>query len=456
MFGLETLLVLALALFQLGPTELLEDLPAPLREQARAFLQEPDASRRAALAEQLSRNDSQPAIAFLLSVLEQEDSATVRLAIVNRLGRNPAPQVQRMLAERAAGDPDADVSLRALERLRGLRLQELRPLLQDRIERARRAGDAAGLRALAGEHERWVSLARGAMLPAFLRVPPAPFVLKPRDARVRVLAFGDFGDGGANQRRVAEAMLRAHRQRGFDFGLTLGDNFYDVGLRSPDDPRWQTWWEDMYRPLGLRIWATLGNHDWGDPDSPAAQILRTQKSSSWRLPAPYYTFSAGPAQFFALDTNDVSEAQLLWLRDALLASAARWKVVYGHHPIYSAGVHQDNEVLKSRLLPVLRNRADIYLAGHDHDLQHLAPDGGVHFFVSGCGGKSLREPTPMANSLFAAAAYAFTVLEVENRRLRIVYLDTGLRELYRYTLEAPNVIPLGGSEDGSRRRAGAR
>ena len=69
-----------------------------------------------------------------------------------------------------------------------------------------------------------------------------------------------------------------------------------------------------------------------------SQVLRV----SWRMPAPYYTFTAGPVQFFAMDTNEVSEAQLLWLKDGLANSRARWKLVYGHHPIYSVGAHQDN------------------------------------------------------------------------------------------------------------------
>lgn len=314
-------------------------------------------------------------------------------------------------------------------------------MLDARLARARHAGDDAGLRALAREQERWISLARGTMLPGFLRIPPPPFSLKPPDKAVRLLAFGDFGDGGANQRRVAEAMRRYHRRRRCDFGITLGDNFYDNGLPSPEDPRWGPWWEQMYGALGLRLFATLGNHDWGYPDSPAAEILRTGKSESWRLPAPYYTFTAGPVQFFALDTNEVSEAQLLWLDEGLRRSRSPSRIVYGHHPIYSAGVHQDNEALKSRLLPLLRNRVDVYLAGHDHDLQHLAPDGGVHFFVSGCGGKSLRQPTPTPNSLFATAAYAFTVIEADAAQLRITYLDTGLLELYAYVLETANGAP---------------
>jgi hypothetical protein len=152
------------------------------------------------------------------------------------------------------------------------------------------------------------------------------------------------------------------------------------------------------------------------------------------MPAAYYTFTAGPAQFFALDTDVISEAQLLWLREALDASRARWKIVYGHHPIYSHGQHEDNNVKIEQLLPLLRDRADIYLAGHDHDMQHLRPEGRVHFFIAGSGGK-LRDITPGPRSLFARSAHGFAVLEIQENRLDIAFVGVGGEQLYRYSLE---------------------
>ena len=152
------------------------------------------------------------------------------------------------------------------------------------------------------------------------------------------------------------------------------------------------------------------------------------------MPAPYYTFTAGPVQFFALDTNEVSDAQLFWLKSELARSRAPWKLVYGHHPIYSAGVHADSQELIKRLLPILKGRVDVYLAGHDHDLQHLKEDGGVHFFVAGGGGAGLREPTSGPRSLFAKAAHAFCVVEADNKQLKVRFVDVELNQLYQATL----------------------
>ena len=54
---------------------------------------------------------------------------------------------------------------------------------------------------------------------------------------------------------TAAAMLEFHRKTPFDFGVTLGDNFYDVGMTSPGDARWKTQWEDMYAALGVKFYA---------------------------------------------------------------------------------------------------------------------------------------------------------------------------------------------------------
>ena len=310
----------------------------------------------------------------------------------------------------------------------------MRALLRRRIDLARAKGDDAGLRLLAAEDERWISLVRGTMLPSFMRVPPPLFSLKAEDVPVRVLAFGDYGTGSPDQKKAAAAMLGYHKSSSFDFAITLGDNFYSMGMESPTDPRWKTWWDDLYNPLGIKFYATMGNHDWGYPDSPAAEILYGQQSPSWRMPAPYYTFTAGPVQFFALDTNEISEAQLIWLTAELDKSRSRWKLVYGHHPVYSAGQHGDNAELIRRLLPILKGRADVYLAGHDHDMQHLKPEGELQFFVSGGGGASNRPIKPGPRSIFAKSSFGFSVVDASATELKITFISSDSEKLYEYAL----------------------
>ena len=126
--------------------------------------------------------------------------------------------------------------------------------------------------------------------------------------------------------------------------------------------------------------------------------------------------------------------QLEWLQKELEASKFRWKVVYGHDPIYSHGMHGDNQKLIRELLPVLSGRADVYLAGHDHDMQHLKPEGNLHFFVCGTGGK-IRPIRRGSRSLFAESALGFAVLEAGGSSLKMTFVDKILQPLYEYTLK---------------------
>lgn len=426
---------------------LVNRLPAEMRERAKALVtatqqqqeqwaKASDEDLRGAVAARLAAKPE--AAELVLSLLAKDPSAKVRRAIIGAM-RTPYwrsnAQAQKALEGLVANDPDAGVSLQALELLRSNRTGDLARMLDARLEAARRANDAAALKLLADEHERWISLERGTMLPAFMRTVPPAFSLKPAEQAIRVLAFGDFGTGSEGQHEVARSTVAEHRKTPFDFGVTLGDNFYSIGMLSPNDPRWQTQWEALYGPLGIKFYATFGNHDWGHPDSPAAEILYAAKSDTWRLPAPYYTFTAGPVQFFALDTNKLSVAQLLWLDAELQKSSAPWKVVYGHHHIYSA-TRGDNKELIAQLLPLLqKGGAQVYLCGHDHNLQHLKPEGGVHFFVAGGGGAGVYETNEYPRTLFKAEKHGYSTLEADAKKLKIRLVGADGKQLYDYAIE---------------------
>jgi hypothetical protein len=411
-----------------------ELLPGALRDAGRAALEKTDPGARAAELSDLARQGGPESSAFLLSVLGDEPDAAVRARIVRALGADPTPRVQEALARRAASDADSDVALAALEALHQAASSRIVGILDQRIAQTTDAERAARLRSA---HDHWLTVARGAMLPAFLREPPPVFEVRPAHRALRVVAFGDFGSGAPEQREVAQALGRYHRQRPLDFGLTLGDNFYPHGIRSPQDPRATQLWSDVYDRLGIPFYASLGNHDWKDSDSPAAEVLFTRPGSTWQMPATHYTFRAGPAQFFALDTTVLSAEQLAWLARELDRSPARWKIVYGHHPIRSAGWHGDTPELVAKLLPVLANRADLYLAGHDHDMQQLEAERGVALFVVGSGGAGVRPIEPGPRSLFAASTFGFAVLQVEAERLTVDLVNTELKTLHSATLRRP-------------------
>jgi tartrate-resistant acid phosphatase type 5 len=414
---------------------LIAKLPTDLQQAGAALLNEPVETKRALYADTLGKKNPAGTRDFLLKVLETEQSARVRRAILDRVVRVPNADVMQALARHAANDPDPEIAIFALDRYRYERMLETRRLLRQRLELSAKMDSEQGKAMLAKEDERWISLVRGTMLPSFLQEPPPVFTVATKAPSLRVLAFGDYGNGSKNQSDVALAMKKYHDGRPFDFGITLGDNFYSKGMLSTRDPHWKAWWSDMYDRLGVPFYASLGNHDWGYADSPAAEVMFTQLSDTWKMPATYYTFTAGSAQFFALDTNEMSRAQLAWLDSEIRKSTARWKVVYGHHPIYSAGTHADNQTLIDQLLPLLRDRVDVYIAGHDHDMQHLKTEAGVHFFVAGGAGAGLRKPIPGDRTIFAQGVHGFSVLDIAPQSFQVRFMNIELNEIYSYSIQ---------------------
>jgi tartrate-resistant acid phosphatase type 5 len=375
-----------------------------------------------------------PTTAPDLKQLEQayraEKDDKKRAALVGKMTWLPgAPEVLRKIL---ATDPSDDVALAAGNAWRRVLLGEVLGGLQGRLDATADPGRRARL---ARELERYQVFAAGQNLPRFLREAPPVFEVKTSSrGHVRVLAFGDFGDGGRRQEQIAAAMQRYQANKRFDLAITLGDNFYPAGMPTPTDGRWRREFERLYGPMHLPIFASLGNHDWVLADSPAAEILHPGTSDGWRMPAERYSFVAGPVQFFALDTNLVTRAELDWLDTELGRSKARWKIVYGHHPIHADGPYGDDHALEERLLPILRGRANLYICGHEHDLEHLAPEGGVHFVIAGGGGAGTYPLKPSPRSLFAASQNGFAVIEADRKTLSVSLIDGDLKVLHRFTI----------------------
>ncbi|HWY30109.1 MAG TPA: metallophosphoesterase, partial [Candidatus Acidoferrum sp.] len=182
------------------------------------------------------------------------------------------------------------------------------------------------------------------------------------------LVFGDWGRRGErDQVEVAEQMAKAAGDVQPRFIVSVGDNFYENGVKSVDDPHWQKSFEQVYHDPKLQVpwYCILGNHDYHAPGDCDAQIAYHRINPRWNMPARYYQQThrvddRTTADFFYLDTTpmiggyyswfsgektranvltqDVPR-QLAWFKSALAASSAPWKIVIGHHPIYSGGGH---------------------------------------------------------------------------------------------------------------------
>ena len=241
------------------------------------------------------------------------------------------------------------------------------------------------------------------------------------NATLRVLALGDAGSGEWQQ-TVADDLADRAVASPVDFVLYLGDNFYSAGVSSIADPLWGTAFTNVYDFGALPyFYAVAGNHD--HRGSALSQVDYSYLNPVWRMPALSYAFSwtlGGGEQinFLGIDTTILvdggmdTEAHLQWIKRRLEAVSGGRIIVFGHHPVYSAGSHGDTHVLVDWLLPLMsRHGVDLYLAGHDHDLEVRRPVDGVHFVVSGAGGR-LRPITAESESLYAAEEPGGVIIDI--------------------------------------------
>lgn len=230
--------------------------------------------------------------------------------------------------------------------------------------------------------------------------------------RLNFIAFGDFGFTTPIQAENIRMMHGYRDGTNVDAVFLMGDNFYNYGVRSTADPLWRVF-EAAYTPW-CPFYAVLGNHDYlGNVD---AQLMYNRTTRThWEMPARYYDRIFCPADngfrvhVFFLDTftlcPEQSRAcsvpmgmhdfdrrytrkdteQYTWLGEGLAQCRCEWKVVVGHYPVFSNGVHGDSPELVRDLLPLLRRHGvDFYLSGHDHDMEFMRKDD-INFIVSGTG-----------------------------------------------------------------------
>jgi tartrate-resistant acid phosphatase type 5 len=244
----------------------------------------------------------------------------------------------------------------------------------------------------------------------------------------RFAAVGDFGDAGPVEQQVAELVKAFHPE----IVITLGDNNYPTGAAATIDQNIGQYYADFigsytghygHGSRENRFFPALGNHDWyTDGAAPYLDYFTLPGNER------YYTFSRGPIDFFALDSdphepdgNDAHSKQAAWLKAEAAKARGAWQIAYMHHPPYSSGPHGSTPETE---WPYRDWGIDLVLAGHDHTYER-AIVGGVTFLVNGLGGaKEYEFKEPVPGSLFRYQAKHGAQLAVATRdELRITFVN---------------------------------
>jgi hypothetical protein len=217
---------------------------------------------------------------------------------------------------------------------------------------------------------------------AFVTPPPAG------EARAtRIWVLGDSGLPGPGQDRVRDAYAAWTDTTRTDVWLMLGDNAYMTGTDAEYGAGLFTPYAGFLR--GHCLWPTRGNHDFihagGGNDYYDLFTLPTAGEAGG-LPSSteaWYSFDHGDIHFVCLDSEGSSRApgsaMLTWLAADLAATDRRWVIAFWHHPPYSKGSHDSDDVndsvgrmrdMRENVLPVLESHGvDLVLGGHSHSYE---------------------------------------------------------------------------------------
>ncbi|MCW5908734.1 MAG: metallophosphoesterase [Chitinophagales bacterium] len=281
-------------------------------------------------------------------------------------------------------------------------------------------------------------------------VLPKPFTenLIPKNALV-FYVIGDWGRKGKyHQRKVAEAMNTCAEVAPPQFIISTGDNFYTFGVKSTNDKLWKKSYENIYNGNAIKEtdwYPVLGNHDhYGNQQ---AEIDYSKINPHWKMPSDYFAMETKTADntqvtFVFTNTeplvhsnNTATNNQWKFIDSTLSASNSAWKLVVGHHPVYSSNpMHGDSPPLIEKLKPILEKyNVQAYFCGHDHDLQHQQPKGSkVDYFVSGAGSE-LRPSASYQHTLFAKSIAGFAMVAITNHTMYVYFIDENGNVIYQYS-----------------------
>jgi tartrate-resistant acid phosphatase type 5 len=199
---------------------------------------------------------------------------------------------------------------------------------------------------------------------------------------VVLAVIADYGVPDAPEAEVADLV----RSWNPDVVITAGDNCYDPGdYLSNVDP----YYGDFV--AAGQFFPAIGDHDRHDCGGLEAY------AAYFNVPR-YYDVVSGPVHVFILNsepdepdgvTSDSPQAE--WLRTALEASTAPWKIVVAHHPPYSSGIEHGSHPYMQ--WPFQAWGASVVISGDDHLYERLIVDD-LPYFVVGLGGAVIHDFGP--------------------------------------------------------------
>ena len=281
---------------------------------------------------------------------------------------------------------------------------------------------------------------------------------------VRFAAFGDYGVGGGGEAEVASLVDLLD----VDFIVTTGDNSYsDNNTIDQNVGQFYSSYIGSYKgQFGTgsednRFFPVPGNHDYHNGGGIDAY------TDYFTLPGNerYYDFRVGNVHFFAVDDfapegTSADSPQGLWLKAALAASDATFKVVYNHVPPHSSGAYGAAGNVSDPYWQHLEEwGATAVLSGHDHRYERIMRDNNgdsieIPYFITGLGGHPRIHEVVSATEGQAAvynADFGTMIVEATETAMTFAFYSVadGGTLIDSYTWTVPVIDDLLGDAEGN-------
>jgi acid phosphatase type 7 len=250
-------------------------------------------------------------------------------------------------------------------------------------------------------------------------------------APVRIAAWGDSGWVGPDQDAIVDGIESVP----FDLMIHMGDIAYPRGTLAQFEA---TFFQPYARLLRhAPMFAVSGNHEYGTRDAwPYRQVFALPENGAPGGVERWFSFDWGDVHFVALDTEKIGSEQASWLQRDLAANELPWVIVYLHRPPFSSGDHGSDGAVRRWFVPIFEaHDVPLVLAGHDHHYERSRPQNGVHYIVSGGGGRGTRPVDRASFTAYAEAVLNFLFIEIEGDVLTVHAIDGAGREFDSLRIE---------------------
>ena len=121
-----------------------------------------------------------------------------------------------------------------------------------------------------------------------------------------------------------------------------------------------------------------------------------------------------------------------FLEDELARPRAAWTICCAHHPLFSNGIAADNGILQRDWGTLFKKHGvDIYLCGHEHNLQHLEVAGWKPSFVLAGGAAAHSHPIIRdSRGPFSRSVYGFVHFSFTPEKVTVYYIGTDGKPLH--------------------------